>query len=157
MRLIAKLLGATLVVLVGAAAGWQKAARARKRVQVLRQLEQLLARIEGEIRYRATPLPELLKALQQEKAFPALELARCISLRQFQLPAVLTNAERQSLEGFFTILGQTTGEESEREGVYYQKRCAELLTDAQREACTAEGLYTKLGLCCGALLALLLV
>lgn len=155
--ILLKFLGAGLVVLAGAAAGWQKAARARRRVETLRQLEQLLARIQGEICYRATPLGDLLAQLQAEGAFPALELACCPSLREFCLPAVLTGAERLALQGFFTTLGQSTGQESARQGAYYQKQCAELLEQAQRQARTAEDLYTKLGLCAGALVALMLL
>lgn len=155
--ILLKFLGAGLVVLAGAAAGWQKAARARRRVEILRQLEQLLARIQGEICYRATPLGDLLTQLQAEGAFPALELERCPSLREFCLPAVLTGAERQALQSFFPTLGQSTGQESARQGTYYQKQCAELLEQAQRQARTAEDLYTKLGLCAGALVALMLL
>lgn len=155
--ILLKFLGAALVVLAGAAAGWQKAARARRRVEVLRQLEQLLARVQGEICYRATPLGDLLRQLRAEGAFPALELERCASLRSFELPGILTQSERQAMQGFFDTLGQATGEESARQGAYYQKRCAELLEEAQRQARTAEDLYTKLGLCAGALLALLLL
>ena len=121
------------------------------------QLEQLLARVQGEICYRATPLGDLLEQLKVEQAFPLLELGRCTSLRRLELPAALTLAERQALQGFFDALGQATGEESARQGAYYQKRCAELLEEAQRQAHTAEELYTKLGLCAGALLALLLL
>ena len=155
--ILLKFLGAALVVLAGAAAGWQKAARARRRAEALRQPEQLLARVQGEICYRATPLGDLLEQLKVEQAFPLLELGRCTSLRRLELPAALTLAERQALQGFFDALGQATGEESARQGAYYQKRCAELLEEAQRQAHTAEELYTKLGLCAGALLALLLL
>ena len=155
--ILLKFLGAALVELAGAAAGWQKAARARRRAEALRQLEQLLARVQGEICYRATPLGDLLEQLKAEQAFPLLELGRCTSLRRLELPAALTLAERQALQGFFDALGQATGEESARQGAYYQKRCAELLEEAQRQAHTAEELYTKLGLCAGALLALLLL
>lgn len=155
--ILLKFFGAALVVLAGAAAGWQKAARARRRAEALRQLEQLLARIQGEICYRATPLGDLLQQLKAEQAFPLLELGHCRSLRQLALPNILTPAERQALQGFFDTLGQATGDESARQGAYYQKRCAELLEEAQRQARTAEELYTKLGLCAGALLALLLL
>ena len=112
--ILLKFLGAALVVLAGAAAGWQKAARARRRAEALRQLEQLLARVQGEICYRATPLGDLLEQLKVEQAFPLLELGRCTSLRRLELPAALTLAERQALQGFFDALGQATGEESAR-------------------------------------------
>ena len=103
--ILLKFLGAALVVLAGAAAGWQKAARARRRAEALRQLEQLLARVQGEICYRATPLGDLLEQLKVEQAFPLLELGRCTSLRRLELPAALTLAERQALQGFFDALG----------------------------------------------------
>lgn len=152
-----KLTGAVLVVLAATAAGWQKAAHARKRVQSLHSLEQLMARIQGEIGYRGTALADLLVQLKEEGFCPELGLDDCTELRFYTLPSVLTVSERQRLAGFFTQLGQATSEESVSQGLYYQKQCAELLEKAQIEACTAEGLYTKLGLCCGSLLALLLL
>ena len=155
--ILLKFLGAALVGLAGAAAGWQKAARARRRAEALRQLEQLLARVQGEICYRATPLGDLLEQLKADQAFPLLELGRGTSRRRLELPAARTWAERQAVQGCCDALGQATGEESARQGAYYQKRCAELLEEAQRQAHTAEELYTKLGLCAGALLALLLL
>lgn len=144
------------MVVTGTAAGWHKAARARERVRTLVTLEQLMARIQGEIRYRGTALDDLLILLKQEDAFPDIGLEHCSELRQYILPNQLEKAERQQLQGFFTGLGRATTEESCREGLYYQKICAELLEKAKIEAGTAEQLYTKLGLCAGAMAAILL-
>lgn len=154
--MVIRLTGAALVVASGAAAGWFKASRARKRVEVLRELEQLIARVLGEIQYRGTPMDELLHQLQKEGFCPVLGLERCSSLREYALPELLTSEEKQQLAGFFQELGRATSEESKKEGLYYQKICAQLLENAQHEACTAEELYTKLGLCGGALAALVL-
>lgn len=154
--MIGKLIGAGFVVLAGAAAGFLKAERARRRVTTLRNLEQLIARILGEILYRGTSMPDLLVELQEEQFCPVLDLQNCSELRRYKLPDLLTVSEKQQLQGFFTGLGRATTEESSQEGLYYQKICAQLLENAQHEAATAEELYTKLGLCCGALAALLL-
>ena len=151
-----KLIGAGCVVLAGAAAGFSKADKARRRVAVLRNLEQLMARILGEILYRGTSIPDLLIELKEEQFCPGLGLEKCSELRSYQLPDLLSSSEKQQLQGFFTGLGRSTTEESSQEGLYYQKICAQLLENAQHEAATAEELYTKLGLCCGALTALLL-
>lgn len=151
-----RLIGASLVVVAGAAAGWLKAARARKRVTVLRELEQLMARILGEIQYRGTPMEELLVQLKKERFCPGLGLETCRSLREYPLPDELSSSEKQQLQSFFTELGRATTEESRKEGLYYQRICAQLLENAQHDACTAEDLYTKLGLCGGALAALVL-
>lgn len=154
--MILKLIGALLMVLTGTAAGWHKAAKARNRVRVLTTLEQLMARIQGEIRYRGTALDDLLIQLKEENFCPGIGIESCSELRQYMLPNELQAGEQKQLQGFFAELGRATTEESCREGLYYQKICAELLEKAKLEAATAEQLYTKLGLCAGAMFAILL-
>lgn len=102
-------------------------------------------------------MDDLLIQLKQEHFCPGVGLEDCVQLRSYQIPDLLKESEKQQIQGFFSGLGQMTTEQSIQEGLYYQKSCAQLLENARKEASTAEGLYTKLGLCCGALLALLLL
>ena len=157
MRWMIKLVGACLLVVVGALAGWQKAAKARQKAETIQQLGRLLARIQDEIEYRATPLPELLSRLKSEHAFPLLGLEHCASLRKFPPLPELEKSQWQQLAPFFEQLGQTSGQECIQQSGYYQNLCNAWLATAREEARTANQLYTKLGMCCGMLAALMLI
>lgn len=157
MRWAFKLVGAILLVLVGTLIGWQKAAAVRKRAEALQQLGRLIVRIQEEIEYRATPLSELLLRVQADSAFACLQLADCTSLRSFSPPAYIHSAQWQQLRPFFERLGQTSGDECVQQSAYYQALCAEWYETAKEDACTANRLYTKMGLCCGTLAALMLL
>lgn len=58
--MIAKLMGAVLVVAATSAAGWQVAGRYTRRPRELRDLQTGLAVLQTEVEYGATPLPEAL-------------------------------------------------------------------------------------------------
>lgn len=157
MNVAFKLIGSVLIVCVGTVVGWQKSATARQRATVLQQMERLIARIEDEITYRATPLPEILARVKAETAFAALNLDECNNLRSYQPPNAMAKEHWKLLQPFFEHLGQTTVHESQNRSHYYQALCEEWLITAAEEACTAKKLYTKMGLCCGAFVALMLL
>ena len=152
-----KLMGACMLVLAGYAAGRQQAEKKRRKVQALEQLGRLMAYIQDEITYRAAPLADILAALPQNGGWQALRLEDCANLRELACPPYLEQAQWAVLGRFFRQLGQTTGQESARQYAYYQKKCAGFLGEAQQEYRQAKQLYTKMGLCCGSLLALLLL
>lgn len=139
--------------MLGAYCGWKKAAKAREKYAALQQIEKLMARIQGEIYYRRTEMAELLEQLKKESFCSGIGLENCSELREYRLPNVLNKSEKEQLSGFFKQLGSVTSVENEQQGLYYQKVCAQLQEQAYREMCTAESLYTKLGLCAGVMIA----
>lgn len=156
MSAAVRLLGAALVTFTGWAAGWQWAEKKRRKAAALEQLERLIALVQDEIVYRAAPLGEILALLKNRRDMPGLGLDKCPQLQRIPRPPDLDRPAWAQLEGFFTRLGSAAGQEEARHCAYYLKRCARLREAAQREYEQAKQLYTKAGLCCGALLALLL-
>lgn len=157
MSAVIRLLGAGLVVFAGWAAGRWLTERKHRRLAALEQLERLIALVQDEILYRAAPLGEILSTLQQRRDLPELFLADCAQLQDLACPPALDRPDWDQLQGFFARLGSAAGQEEARHCAYYLKRCAGLRGQAQKEYEQAKQLYTKAGLCCGALVALLLV
>lgn len=156
MSVLIRLLGAGLVVFAGWAAGWWLTEKKRRRLAALEQLERLIAVVQDEIVYRAAPLNEILALLQTRQDMPFLRLQECAQLQKFACPPDLDRPAWNRIEGFFTRLGSAAGQEEARHCAYYLKQCAGLREQALREYEQAKQLYTKAGLCCGALTALLL-
>lgn len=69
-----KLLGAILVVLAGTLIGFYQAARYANRPRQIRQLIQALQRLETEIGYGFTPLPDALLRISRQLAEPLASL-----------------------------------------------------------------------------------
>lgn len=156
MSAAVRLLGAVLVVFSGWAAGWQLTEKKKRRLAALEQLERLIALVQDEIVYRATPLSEILSLLRQRQDMPGLCLDRHPSLQEFACPPDLDRPAWHQLEGFFTRLGCTSGQEEARHCAYFLKHCAGLREAAKKEYEQAKQLYAKAGLCCGVLAALVL-
>lgn len=156
MSATVRLLGAALVVFAGWAVGWQMTEKKRRRLAALEQLERLITLVQDEIVYRAAPLSEILLFLKTRRDMPALCLEECGQLQAFSRPPDLDRPDWAQLEGFFTRLGSAAGQEEARHCAYYLKRCAHLRDGARQEYEQAKQLYTKAGLCCGVLAALML-
>lgn len=156
MSAAVRLLGAGLVVFAGWAAGRWLAEDKRRRLAALEQLERLIALVQDEILYRASPLDEILALLKQRQDLPDLGLDSCPALRELSRPPALDRPAWDRLEGFFSRLGSAAGQEEARHCAYYLKQCAALRQQARQEYEQAKQLYAKAGLCCGALAALTL-
>lgn len=150
-----RLLGVCLLIAAGYGAGLRRLQQLRSRVEALRQLGRMFARVQDEIEYRGLPLGEILELLRCEEGFERLELGACPDLQQLKLPVALSAAQRAALEGALRTLGQRTSQESTRQLAYYQKICASFTEQEELKLCNAEKLYRQLGLCAGALAALL--
>lgn len=156
MSAAVRLLGAALVVFSGWAAGWWLAEKKRRRLAALEQLERLISLVQDEIVYRAAPLSEILALLKARRDMPGLCLEECSQLEAFSCPPDLDRPAWHQLEGFFTRLGCTSGQEEAKHCAYFLKRCAGLREAAKKEYEQAKQLYAKAGLCCGVLAALVL-
>lgn len=156
MSAAVRLLGAVLVAFAGWSAGWQLTEKKRRRMAVLEQLERLIALVQDEIVYRAAPLREILILLKDRRDMPDLGLDVCTQLQKLSRPPDLDKSTWAQLESFFSRLGSAAGQEEARHCVYYLKRCTQLRSSAQQEYEHAKQLYTKVGLCVGVLMALML-
>ncbi|MNJ36363.1 stage III sporulation protein SpoAB [compost metagenome] len=65
-----KMLGATLIILAATLAGWHKAGQYANRPRQIRHLIVALKRLETEITYGFTPLPEALRVIARGKKSP---------------------------------------------------------------------------------------
>ncbi|MNS24100.1 stage III sporulation protein SpoAB [compost metagenome] len=65
-----KMLGAVLVIVAGTMAGWLKARQFANRPDQIRRLIQALKRLETEITYGFTPLPEALRRIGKQNNAP---------------------------------------------------------------------------------------
>lgn len=63
---MAKMIGATLIILAATLAGWYKARQYANRPRQIRQLIVALKRLETEIMYGFTPLPDALRVIAKQ-------------------------------------------------------------------------------------------
>ena len=142
----AQILGAALVVLAGAAAGWQKSGAGTQARRSAAPAGTAAGPRSGRDLLPSHPAGDLLEQLKAEQAFPLLELGRCTAA-----PAGIARCadfgRTAGLAGLFLIPWARPRGGKRTAGGLLSKRCAELLEEAQRQAHTAEELYTKLGLC----------
>ena len=151
-----RLLGAGLLLLTGWGAGCWLTGKKRARLRALEELLALMGTVRNEIVYRAAPLSDILVGLRKSGALGELALENCQRLDRLPRPAALTASDWEQLGPFFGGLGCAAGAESERRCLYYEQRCAALRDAARRDYEQAKQLYSKAGLCSGALAALLL-
>ncbi|MBP1999430.1 stage III sporulation protein AB [Paenibacillus shirakamiensis] len=69
-----KLLGAALIIVAGTMAGWMKARQYANRPSQIRSLMQALKRLETEITYSFTPLPDALRRIAHQNKDPLRSL-----------------------------------------------------------------------------------
>ncbi|WP_068616921.1 stage III sporulation protein SpoIIIAB [Paenibacillus tuaregi] len=65
-----KMLGAVLIIAAGTLAGWLKARQFANRPEQIRRLIQALKRLETEISYGFTPLPDALRRIGSQSGHP---------------------------------------------------------------------------------------
>lgn len=159
-----RLIGAALVTLGFAAVGWQAAARLRERAAAISSLLGALELLESEIRYRLTPVPELMKLLAQRAAPPARALFeacrdRLAERREEGFDAVwaeslsalplLRRPERETLLELGAVLGRYDVEGQERAIAYARRRLERFLRQAEEEQRSRGRVYGALGVAAG--------
>lgn len=167
-----RLLGAVLVLGAMGWLGWSEGAALRKRTALLRELVGALERMERELTFRLTPLPDLLSNLARETAKPLSDFfAACA--RHARSPECLFGAawEREAA-GLYPWLDERTMEvlrrlgrglgrcDAEGEGRLLKAAATDLrdrLAVLEGESRRLERLYRTLGLTGGAFLILVLI
>ncbi|REK77350.1 stage III sporulation protein SpoIIIAB [Paenibacillus paeoniae] len=166
-----KLLGAVLILVAGTLIGFQQAARFAERPRQLRQLAHALQRLETEIGYGHTPLPEALNRTAAATAEPIASLFRRTAEelkseqgwsfqecweRSVQVIWIETSM-KASERGVMLRLGSTLGI-SDKEDQMKHLRLALLQLKSEEDAARDDqGRYEKMWKSLGALLAVLII
>lgn len=166
-----KLLGAVLILFAGTMIGFQQAARFAERPRQLRQLAHALQRLETEIGYGHTPLPEALERTAEVSPAPLSELFRTaasgvwqsdeITFRESWEQAVNQQWPHTSMrageQAVMLRLGSTLGI-SDKEDQMKHLRLALLQLKAEEDAAKDDqGRYEKMWKSLGVLIAVLVV
>lgn len=168
-----RLLGAVLLTGGAGALGFCAAARLNRRVRTLRLLTEALERMERELSFRLTSIPELFVLLADHSAPPVgTFFARCRdSLRRLgeeRLEDLWRNAlaesdleldaeERQILETLGGILGRYDGEGQTQALALARTQLERCLEAAVAERSRMGKVYGALGLAAGAFLVIVLL
>ena len=169
-----KLLGSLLLMAGAAGLGFGAAAQLEARVTALRALLGALERMERELAFQLTPMPELLDRLAREAKHPAsLLFARCraglsqlgeTSLGQLwrgaleeETDLLLTREETQILAALGDVLGRYDGDDQRAALRRTIAELGESLRRAQSERDRMGRVYGALGLGAGAMLVILLL
>lgn len=165
-------IGAALIAGAAGWVGWSEGAALRRKTSLLRELVSSLDRMERELSFRLTPLPDMLSRLGREVSEPLASFylscaqhARAPenafwSCWQKEAEKLWPYLDRPSLEGLCR-LGRGLGrydEEGERQ--LLKNTAAELrehLSGAEAESERLGKLYRTLGFTAGALLILVLI
>ncbi|MEK3881558.1 stage III sporulation protein SpoIIIAB [Paenibacillus sp. PL2-23] len=166
-----KLLGAMLILIAGTLIGFQQAARFADRPKQIRMLVHALQRLETEIGYGHTPLPEALERTAHATEEPvaamlnetALLLAQAegLTFQQCWEKAIKLRWKETSLrpseQGVLLRLGSTLGI-SDKEDQMKHLRLAVMQLQAEEEtARDDQRRYEKMWKSLGALLAVLII
>lgn len=166
-----KLLGAVLILLAGTLIGFQKAARYAERPRQLRQLAHALQRLETEIGYGHTPLPEALERTAEATAEPIASLFRdaaeglCkaedMSFQESWDNAVRSRWMDTSMKsnelGVMLRLGSTLGISDKDDQMKHLRLALLQLKSEEDAARDDQGRYEKMWKSLGALLAVLII
>lgn len=167
-----KLLGASLILVSAAAMGWLKASRYIKRLELLKELQVVVALLDAEISYKQTPVPEALLQVGRsnlpEKLKTALEgIAHEMEsrtrrefyplwqqvLKKEEIFDFLTADDRRILEQWGYGMGRTGLSEQQNINQFTSKK----LKEAEKQAAEIVENRVKLTRYAGVLLGLLVV
>lgn len=170
--MIAKWLGASLVVVGCGGVGFSLAHSYKRQIVILSELQDALQIMHGELSCRLTPLPELFgkmaqlqdgslhkvfahlsEELEQQNLPDAFECMRAVLARVPDLPddAAGVLLELGKCMGIFDLDGQLRQLEA------LQGRCGILLASLNQQKEDRVRQYRTLGICAGAALAILLI
>ncbi|MCR2803120.1 stage III sporulation protein SpoIIIAB [Paenibacillus soyae] len=166
-----KLLGALLILIAGTLIGFQQAARFADRPKQIRQLSHSLQRLETEIGYGHTPLPEALLRTAEASSEPVaslfggtaerLSMADGLTFQQCWEQSIKRGWNETSMkaseQGVLLRLGSTLGI-SDKEDQMKHLRMALLQLQAEEDAAKDDQRrYEKMWKSLGALLAVLII
>ncbi|WP_424766172.1 stage III sporulation protein SpoIIIAB [Paenibacillus sp. sgz302251] len=166
-----KLLGALLILFAGTLIGFQQAARFAERPRQLRQLAHALQRLETEIGYGHTPLPEALERTAEATAEPLASIFRhaasgiweteSFSFKDSWEQAIIhgwpATSMRSNEQAVLLRLGSTLGI-SDKEDQMKHLRLALLQLKSEEDAARDDqGRYEKMWKSLGILIAVLIV
>lgn len=166
-----KLLGAVLILIAGTLFGFQQAARYAERPQQLRQLSHALQRLETEIGYGHTPLPEALERTAKASAEPVAALFRetakgllrteGYSFQECWELAVgagwIDTSMKANEKGIMLRLGSTLGISDKVDQMKHLQLALLQLKSEEEAARDEQRRYEKMWKSLGALLAVLLI
>lgn len=167
-----KWIGAILVIIGCGGVGFYMAFQYRRELQMLKQLEKALEYMTSELRYRQTPLPQLVRAaadrscgalrhcleelsgeLESQIAPDAISCMKAVLAKAKDIPSRVFNCMEQlgSTLGLFDLEGQLAGFAS------VQRECGRGIEEMEAGKQQRIRSYQTLGLCAGAALAILFV
>lgn len=168
-----RLLGALMLAGGVASIGFFAAGELNRRTRALRAICGALERMEQEIAFRLTPLPDLFRLLSIQSEPPARELfARCLeglerlgevpfsqiwSEELERLMPYLREGERGALEELGSVLGRYDGEAQRAALSRVRTELAHGLETAQEEQKQQGRIYRVLGITAGAFFVILLL
>ena len=159
-----KVLGAVLLVLAGAGAGYLQSHKLRRRKERLRTFLEFLSAARTEISYAALPVEEILERHGQGLDFLAPYFAARTAGAPF-LQAwdkavhspLLTQEDRAVVSGFGDGFGASDTEGQMAHCGLYMDLTRKLLAGAEEDCARKCKLYQMLGICGGAVAALVII
>ncbi len=166
-----KLLGAALILFAGTMIGFQQAAKFAERPRQIRQLTHALQRLETEISYGHTPLPEALERTAEVSKEPISLILRAasesvwsneqLSFSESWEQAIRSHwantAMRSSEQAVLLRLGSTLGISDKEDQIKHLRLAFDQLRAEEDAAREDQGRYEKMWKSLGALIAVLVV
>lgn len=163
-----RLLGAALLILVGLVCGWRGCETGRNRERLLEELNAALGAIADELRMLSRPMGEIFSDLSCRVSYPlqaffthlAKDLGQRPLAQRWQegldlLP--LDEKARQSISQLGTVLGRYDAQSQAAAIALVRTRLEELLGEQRSENARRCRLLPGLGVCLGAMLAVILM
>ncbi len=169
-----KLIGLVLIFTASSAFGIYKAEELKRRLKLLKDLQQMLMRLSGEIGYFKEPLPEIFRRIaDDDNQVSSMFLKNC-HLEYQQCSNSLKDVWSKSIQDYFCdepltaedlrllrlmgdIMGQSDYATQEKQFKMLQEQIKFQISDAEEAVRTKGRLYSKAGMSVGAVIAVALI
>jgi stage III sporulation protein AB len=111
-----KLIGAVLILAAGLLIGWYQSLQLARRPRQIRQLALALSRLETEIQYGSTPLPDALRSASIPLSYPLSEMFQTAAAQMSDMTSGISAAESWN-EAIMDSWKRTAMKEPEREAL----------------------------------------
>lgn len=111
-----KLIGAFLILAAGLLIGWYQSLQLARRPRQIRQLALALSRLETEIQYGSTPLPDALRSASIPLSYPLSEMFLAAAAQMSDLTSGISAAESWN-EAITDSWKRTAMKDSEKEAL----------------------------------------
>lgn len=156
LSFLLRLLGTSFLVAAGGGGGVMACTKKKTEQHEIYMFSRLFTYMQQYLTYQALTGEELLRHAKAYPQFLRLGLQSCTRLERLPLPKALSSALREEIRSDLCRLSMSPRETACKTLQHLASLCQEAALQKEKEVRMAEKLWPRLGICLGALAAILL-